>query len=246
MRVSVVTVCFNSARTIEATLLSVARQSHDDVEHIVIDGASTDGTLEILERHRQGLSVLVSERDRGLYDAMNKGWARASGEVVGFLNADDTFAEPDVLAAVASAFEQTASDAVYGDLELHSETGKLVRSWKSGSFHRFKYHLGWMTPHPATYVRRELFERHGGFVQDLSIAADYELMLRFFFRYRAKVHYLPKNLVRMTAGGASNGSLSNVARANWQVLRAWRMNGLLTSPTIVLTKPLSKLAQLRW
>lgn len=246
MRVSVVTVCYNSVRTIEATLVSVAQQSHPDVEHIVIDGGSSDGTQAILERYRQGLAVLVSEPDRGLYDAMNKGWTRATGDVVGFLNADDTFAGPDVLAALATAFERTGSDAVYKNLELVSGEGKVVRAWKSGSFRRFKYHLGWMTPHPATYVRRGLFERHGGFVQNLSIAADYELMLRFFFLHRAKVHYLPQNLVRMTAGGASNGSLSNVARANWQVLQAWRMNGLFTTPTILFTKPLSKLAQLRW
>lgn len=246
MRISVVTVCYNSASTIEQTLLSVAAQTHPDVEHIVIDGGSTDGTLGILERHRERLAVVVSEPDRGLYDAMNKGWKRASGEVVGFLNADDTFRAPEALDELAAAFERSGSDAVYGDLELVSRGGEVVRVWRSGPFRRFKYHLGWMTPHPATYVRRRLFERHGGFTDGLSISADYELMLRFFFLHRASICYLPKTLVRMTAGGASNGSLSNIARANWQVFRAWRMNGLVTTPTIMLTKPLSKLAQLRW
>jgi len=246
MRVSVVTVCFNSARTLELTLRSVAGQTHPDVEHIVIDGGSTDGTKDILARHRAQLAAVVSETDRGLYDAMNKGWARATGEVIGFLNADDVFASPEALALVVATFERTRSDAVYGDLELVSHDGELVRVWKSGPFRRFKYHLGWMTPHPATYVKRQLFERHGGFAEGLSISADYELMLRFFYLHRASVQYLPAKLVRMTAGGASNRSLSNIARANWQVFRAWRMNGLFTTPTIMLTKPLSKLAQLRW
>jgi len=246
MRISVVTVCYNSAKTIEQTLISVSQQRHADVEHIVIDGGSTDGTLDIIERYRSNLAVVVSEPDRGLYDAMNKGWERATGEVVGFLNADDVFASSAALADLSAAFERSGADAVYGDLELVSEDGRLVRLWRSGAFRRFKYHLGWMTPHPATYVRRSLFQRHGGFVEGLSISADYELMLRFFFLHRAVVHYLPKNLVRMTAGGASNGSLKNIARANWQVFQAWRMNGLLTTPTIMLTKPLSKLAQLRW
>jgi glycosyltransferase involved in cell wall biosynthesis len=246
MRISVVTVCYNSVSTIEQTLVSVARQTHPDVEHIVIDGGSTDGTLDVLERHRAGLAVVVSEPDRGLYDAMNKGWSRATGEVVGFLNADDSYASTDVLAAIATAFEESGTDAVYGDLELVDRAGNVVRVWRSGPFRRLKYHLGWMTPHPATYVRKTLFERYGGFTLGLSISADYELMLRFFFRHRASVQYLEKNLVRMTAGGASNRSLSNIARANWQVFRSWGMNGLFTTPTIMLTKPLSKLAQLRW
>lgn len=246
MRISVVTVCFNSKSTIEQTLVSVAAQTHPDVEHIVIDGGSTDGTLAVLDRYRSGLAQLVSEPDRGLYDAMNKGWARATGEVVGFLNADDRFASSDVLAAIARAFEESSRDAVYGDLELVDGAGNVVRVWRSGPFRRFKYHLGWMTPHPATYVKKKLFEQYGGFALGLSISADYELMLRFFFRHRASVQYLPKNLVKMTAGGASNRSLSNIARANWQVFRSWGMNGLLTTPTIMLTKPLSKLAQLRW
>lgn len=245
-RISVVTVCKNAAPSVESTLASVRKQTHGDVEHVVIDGGSTDGTLQIIERYRDAVATLVSEPDRGLYHAMNKGWQRASGRIIGFLNAGDTFHDPEVLSRVAAAFEQSACDAVYGDLDLVSNDGRVVRKWRSGPFRRSKYHFGWMTPHPATYIRRELFERYGGFRHDLSIAADYELMLRFFFEHRARVQYLRLPLVRMVHGGASNGTFLGVMRANWQVYRSWRKNGLFTLPIIMITKPLSKLLQLRF
>lgn len=249
VRVSVVTVSFNSATTVERTLQSVRRQTHPDLEHIVIDGASTDGTLHILDQYRADLAQLVSEPDRGLYHAMNKGWRLATGDVVGFLNSDDELAAPDVISRIVAAFEQSGSDAVYGDLDLVARGGsedRVLRRWRSGRFSRLKYHWGWMTPHPATYVRRQLFLRHGGFREDLAISADYELMLRFFYLYRARVTYLPLRLVSMAVGGASNGSVAGVARANWEVYQSWRLNQLRTSPTILFTKPLSKLLQLRF
>jgi glycosyltransferase len=242
-RVSVVTVAFRAAPLLPRTLDSVAAQSHPDVEHIVVDGGSVDGTRELLES-RPGLRW-VSEPDRGLYDAMNKGWRLARGDVVGFLNADDVFAGPYVLARLVEVFDRTSAGAVYGDINLVDERERIVRRWQSGSFSRGKYHLGWMTPHPVTYVRRELFLRHGGFRLDLPIAADYELMLRFFYKERARVEYLPQTLVHMRAGGASNGSVGAVLRANFQVYRSWGLNGLFTTPSIVVTKPLSKLLQLR-
>ncbi len=244
MRVSLITVSKNSERTIEQALASVRSQVHPDVEHIAVDGGSRDRTVEILTAHREHLAHLVVEPDRGIYDAMNKGWRLATGEIVGFLNSDDALVDPQVIAQVVAAFDQTHADAVYGDLDLVS-SGRVFRRWRSGSFSRLKYHLGWMTPHPATYVKRELFLRYGGFREDLAISADYELMLRFFYVHQAQVSYLPRRLVRMTAGGASNGSLVEIARANWEVYQSWRLNGLRTSPTIVLTKPLSKLFQLR-
>jgi glycosyltransferase len=161
------------------------------------------------------------------------------------LNSDDALAGPGAIESIVASFSETGVDAVYGDLDLVDEHGRLVRKWRSGEFARWKYHLGWMTPHPATYVRRSLFEERGGFRDDLRISADYELMLRFFYVNRATVRHLPETLVRMTAGGASNGSLSGIARANWEVYRSWAFNGVRTSPTIMLTKPLSKVLQLR-
>lgn len=245
-RVSIITVSFNSAKTIERTLASVRSQTHPDIEHVVVDGGSLDGTREIIERNSSSIGSWVSETDRGLYHAMNKGWQMASGDVIGFLNSDDTLKAHDTVAAIAKQFERTGADAVYSDLELVGQSGKVVRRWQSGTFHRLKYHLGWMTPHPTTYVRRVFFERFGGFREDLSISADYELMLRFFYRHRANVQYLPQTTVQMMAGGVSNSSIRSVLRANWQVYNSWRLNSLVTSPTLIVTKPLSKLAQLRF
>ncbi len=245
MRVSVVTVAYNVREQLERTIESVLGQSYGNVEHIVVDGASKDGTRALLEGYGPRISRWVSEPDKGIYDAMNKGWRLATGDVVGFLNADDVFADSGAIARIAETFERRGADAVYGDLELVAESGRTLREWRSGDFSRLKYHWGWMTPHPVTYVKRCLFEEHGGFRTELTIAADYELMLRFFYLHRASVTYLPSMLVRMAAGGASNGSLRGIARANWQVYQSWRMNGLFTLPTVMLTKPLSKLLQLR-
>lgn len=245
MRVSVVTVAYNVREQLRRTIESVLAQSYGDVEHVVVDGASKDGSRELLEGYGSRVAKWVSEPDKGIYDAMNKGWKLATGDVVGFLNADDVFADEHVIARIAEALEAQGADAVYGDLDLVAESGRTLREWRSGSFSRLKYHWGWMTPHPVTYVRRHLFEQYGGFRTELSIAADYELMLRFFYLHRASVAYLPSSLVRMAAGGASNGSLRGIARANWQVYQSWRMNGLFTLPTVMLTKPLTKLLQLR-
>lgn len=245
-RISIITVCYNSEATIRRTIESVAAQSYGNIEYIVIDGGSGDKTNEILEQYRGTISSYISERDDGLYDAMNKGWKLASGDVIGFLNSDDVLAHKDSIARIAAEFTRPEIDAVYGDLELVDSRGRVVRKWRSGEYGRFKYQFGWMTPHPATYLRRGLFEKYGGFRQDLSIAADYELMLRFFYRHRSRVHYLPHILVRMLTGGASTASLLTVVKANWQVYRAWQLNGLHTLPTIMILKPLSKLAQLRF
>lgn len=244
-RISIVTVCYNCKDSIGRTIRSVLAQDYPHLEHVIIDGGSTDGTTDAICRLAGEKTRWLSETDRGLYDAMNKGWKMATGDVVGFLNADDTLAEARSISRIARTFQHAPTDAVYGDIELIANDGRVVRKWSSGRFHRMKYHLGWMTPHPVTYARRALFEKYGGFRQDLPISADYELMLRFFYRHRASVAYLPQTLVKMRAGGASNGSIAAVAKANWQVYQSWRMNGLVTSPSVMLTKPLSKLLQLR-
>jgi len=245
MKISIITVSLNSAATIESTLESVDRQSFSAIEHILIDGGSTDGTLDIIERYRPGVAHVISQPDHGIYDAMNKGIAMATGDVIGILNADDFYVHEQVIAMVAAAFEDESIDVCYGDLEYvdSDDTDKVFRYWKSGTYHPERFYLGWMPPHPTFFARRSLYETHGLFNLDLGSSADYELMLRFLLRYGAQAQYIPKVLVRMRTGGASNASLGNRFKANRMDRRAWRVNGLTPYPWTLFLKPLSKLGQ---
>lgn len=245
MKISIITVSLNSAATIESTLESVDRQSFSPIEHILIDGGSTDGTLDIIERYRPGVTHVISQPDHGIYDAMNKGIAMATGDVIGILNADDFYVHEQVIAMVADAFDDESIDVCYGDLEYvdSDDTDKVFRYWKSGTYQPDKFYLGWMPPHPTFFARRSLYETHGLFNLDLGSSADYELMLRFLLRYGAQAQYIPKVLVRMRTGGASNASLGNRFKANRMDRRAWRVNGLTPYPWTLFLKPLSKLGQ---
>ena len=197
----------------------------------------------MLERYRGRLAALVSEPDRGIYDAMNKGIARATGEVIGILNADDRYADPFVLRDVARAFEDPNVEACYGDLVYVDERGKVVRYWRSGPHKRWKWFLGWMPPHPTFFVRRSVYQRYGTFDLRFPIAADYELMLRLLFKHRVRTAYIPRALVLMAPGGNSNRSLGNILRANLEVLHAWRTNGLRFGYLVPLLKPARKVPQ---
>lgn len=210
----------------------------------MIDGASTDGSLQVIEKYRDRIGVLVSEPDRGIYDALNKGVARATGDVVGFLHADDLFADQNVLAKVAAAFEDPAVEAVYGDLTYVSkaDTNNVIRYWKSGEFTRSALIQGWMPPHPTFYVRRSIYEQHGHFDTSFRIAADYDCMLRFLGKAGIRVRYIPEVLVNMRVGGASNRSLKNIIRKSKEDLRALRNNGLGGLSTL-LFKNLRKVPQ---
>jgi len=232
VKISVITVCFNSAETIADTLDSVTAQLHPDLEYIVIDGGSTDGTQDIVRARGARVSHFVSERDRGIYDAMNKGAALATGDYVGFLNADDVLEGPDVLACIARQ-AQTRPVAIYGDLvyvrqrRLH----EVVRYWRSGRFTRMGLSFGWMPPHPTFYVRRDLLPASGAFDLKLRIAADYDFMMRCLSQSGAQPAYLPKVLVRMRLGGASNASLKALYRKSSEdltVIRRYRLGGLWT------------------
>lgn len=229
MKISIITATRNCAGTLADCLASVAGQSYPDREHIVIDGASTDGTLAILEAHHPQLAVLISEPDRGIYDALNKGLTQASGEVIGFLHADDVYADAEVLTRIAAAFADPAVDAVYGDLVYVSQadTDRVIRYWRAGEYRSARLHWGWMPPHPTLYLRRALYERHGIFNLRYRIAADYDLMLRLLSRLTGRVVYLPQ--VRMRLGGISNHKLRNILLKSWedyQALRTNRMGGL--------------------
>ncbi|PXA03667.1 glycosyl transferase [Coraliomargarita sinensis] len=248
MLISVITVSYNSAATIADTVASVVGQAGVNVEYIVVDGASTDATLEKLQPYRDEIDILVSEPDRGMYDAMNKGIARASGEVVAILNSDDVYADNRVLARVAEQFYQSGTDCVYGDLNyVSSDLSRVVRDWQSGGYRPGQFRRGWHPPHPAFFVRRSVYRELGGFQLNLPIAADYEFMLRVLQTHGRSVAYLPEVLVKMRTGGASNRSALNILKANWQCYQAWRMNGYspLAGACAVARKPVSKLKQLR-
>jgi glycosyltransferase len=243
MKVSIITVAYNSAATIANTLASVAEQTHADIEHIVIDGRSTDATMAIVEQHRAGLAHVVSEPDLGIYDAMNKGIALATGRIVGFLNADDVLNDADAVASIAAAAAASA-DVVYADLVYvrNDDLRRVVRRWRSGAFHRSRLRFGWMPPHPTFYVRRSLLQEIGGFDTSLRIAADYDLMLRCLARPATTVAYLPQVVVRMRTGGVSNATLASMMRKSREdllALRRHRVGGWMT----LLAKNLRKLPQ---
>lgn len=240
-----ITVCFNAVRHIEETMRSVVVQDHDDIEHIVIDGGSTDGTQGRIERYRELLTHFVSEPDKGVYDAMNKGLRLATGEVIAFVNAGDMIAHRNCLAYMARAFSGSDAEAIYGDAYMvdPDDITRVRRFWKGGEYQRDAFRRGWMPPHLATYIRRSVYDRLGHFRDDLVVSADYELMFRFMYKNRIRVRYVPKVLVRFRLGGVSNRSVLHVLRANLEVYKAWRMNGERVSPAIILAKPLRKVLQ---
>ena len=244
MKISIITVTWNCRDTVADCLASVAAQTHAACEHVVIDGASTDGTRELLEAHRAQLAVLVSEPDRGIYDALNKGLARVTGDVVGLLHADDVFADAQVLARVAEAFADPAVEAVYGDLVYvaRESPDRVIRYWRAGDFQPQRLRRGWMPPHPTLYLRRSVYERIGGFDTRYRIAADYDFMLRVLTQLSGQVRYLPQVLVRMRLGGVSNRSLSKIllkSREDYQALRRNGVGGL----GALLWKNVSKVPQ---
>lgn len=228
MKLTVITVCLNAAETIRQCLDSVASQSHPDVEHWVVDGASTDGTAEILaeEREARGYSM-VSEPDQGLYQAMNKGIARATGDVIGFLNADDCYASDTVLAEVAEALSDREIEACYGDLRYVSRENpeRVVRDWIAGEFEHGSFHRGWMPPHPTFYARRSTYDRLGGFETEYQFGADWELLFRFLEVEQVPVTYVPRHWVTMRLGGETNRSLRNIVTNHRECLHAFRRHG---------------------
>jgi glycosyltransferase len=222
MKISVITAVYNAKDTASEALESILEQTHPDIELIVIDGASTDGTREMLAEYADRLSVFISEPDDGIYDALNKGIAHAAGDVIGFLHADDLFADDVVLAKVAEVFVDSSVDAVYGDLVYvsKSEPDKVIRYWKAGEFSPEKLKAGWMPPHPTLYVRRSVYERLGAFDTSFHIAADYDCMLRFLGVGKINCHYIPEVLVRMRLGGKSNRSLANIVQKSVEDYKA--------------------------
>ncbi len=242
MKISIITVCFNAENTIERCLLSVLDQSYSDIEYIIIDGFSADSTVSIIEKYKSHISKLVSEPDKGIYDAMNKGIALATGEMVGILNADDVFAHENVLIHIAEKFKEDQNDSLYADLQYVNST-KVIRHWNSGSYKINNWYWGWMPPHPTFYVKRELYAKFGNFNTELKLAADYEIMLRFLLKHKISASYLPEVTVKMAVGGVSNKSIKNRLLANQEDKKAWTINNLSMPFYLPLLKPLRKVMQ---
>jgi len=244
MKISVITATWNSEATIGDTLASFASQDFKDTEYLIIDGASSDGTLDVVRAKGKRVDKIISESDKGIYDALNKGIGLATGDVIGFLHSDDVYAHPAVLTQVANTFIKNDVDAVYGDLVYvsKSDPDKIIRKWTSGDFSREKFRNGWMPPHPTFYLKRSCYERFGGFDLSYRIAADYDSILRYMWKHKITAAYIPDVLVRMRVGGESNRSIKNIICKSKEDLRAMSANGLPVTQAL-LGKNLSKIPQ---
>lgn len=246
MKITIITVCFNAINTIEDTILSVACQRDIKIEHIIIDGKSTDGTLDVIARYKNMLAHVISEADSGIYDAMNKGLRLATGDVVGILNADDIYADQHVLRRVAAAFDTSGADAVFGDLVYvrPDNLGQIVRYYRSNQFSVDKFARGWMPAHPTFFIRKTCYDEFGLFKTDYRIAADFELLVRFMTKHNMCYYYIPEILVKMRTGGISTKSLKSNWILNCEIIKACRENGIKTNMLKVLSKYITKSLQL--
>jgi len=242
--ISIVTAVYNRVDTIQQAIDSVQSQSWKNVEHVVIDGGSKDGTLEVLESNRTHIDVLISEPDEGIYDGLNKGYANATGDIIGIMHSDDYFADPYVLEWVANAFSDSSVEGVYGDLDYVSKynPSKVIRRWRSGKYHRNRLAMGWMPPHPTMFLRRAVIEQWGVFDTSFQIAADYDAMLRYLAQGHIELAYIPRILVKMRVGGESNRSISRIILKSREDYRALQKNQVGGVGALVW-KNISKLGQ---
>lgn len=246
--ISIITVVLNDKDFIEATIQSVLSQRGcANIEYIIVDGGSTDGTLKIINKYRSKISKFISGEDNGMYDAINKGIRIASGEIIGILNSDDVYADSDVIGKIVEKMNKTGVNVCWGNLIYVNPAGQTIRYWKSSEYAKNKFRQGWMPPHPTFFVRRQVYEKYGLFNTDFKIAADYELMLRFLEKNRVSSCYIPEVLVKMRTGGKTEKSIfniSNILRYKYEDYRAWKVNGLKINLLIIFWKSLSKIGQL--
>ena len=227
MKISIITVCYNSGKTIEDTFKSVQSQSYKDIEYIVIDGGSKDNTLELINQYKEIIDYSVSEKDNGLYDAMNKGIEKATGDVIGFLNSDDLFCDDMAVEKVMNVFNENSKiDSVYADIYYvdQNNTDKIVRKWITGKQKTFK--KGWHPAHPTLYIKKKVYNQYGGFNLKFKLASDFEIMLRFIEKYKISTIYLPEPLIKMRLGGETNKSVENIFRQNKECIKAFKDNDL--------------------
>lgn len=245
MRVTIITPTFNSERYLSDCILSVLNQDYKDIEYIIVDGLSTDNTISIIHQFQNKISHWISEKDRGMYDAINKGMNLATGDIIGILNSDDVLASNDVISAIVQAFQEHPIDTIYGDLQYVDpvDINKIYRTWKGKPFKRSRFKYGWMPAHPTFYIKRELVSRLGGYENHYYSAADYEFMSRYLYVNRVSSMYLPKLFVKMRRGGQSNSGILQRLRANRRDYLAMKKNKIPFPFIVSILKPLIKIPQ---
>ena len=243
MKISIITTSYNSQETIFETLKSVNSQSYNNIEHIIVDGGSSDRTLEIVDRFDH-VAQIISERDSGVYEAMNKGIRASSGDIIGFLNSDDYFFSNDIMKEYAEGFRSLSNKIIFGDLQFISRDNKRrIRSWISSEFSEQKINFGWIPPHPTFYARKELFDNYGGFDESLRFAADYDLMIRFLKVFPENNLYLKGYKVNMRYGGETTKNLINIYLGNKEIISSLRKNGFKVSAFFLIKKFIYKISQ---
>jgi glycosyltransferase len=245
MKISIITVVYNNEKTINEAINSVLNQNYDNIEYIIIDGGSKDNTIAEITKYKDRLGYFVSEKDNGLYDAMNKGIREATGDIIGILNSDDLYQDINVISDVMRHFADEKLDILYGDLVYvkNDDVSSVVRNWKSKSYYKDFFENANVPPHPSLFLRKRVYQEAGLFNLDYKIAADYELMLRIFKNYTFKSKYINRLIVRMRLGGASNESFSSIIKQNREVLSAWKENNLKSPFYLMPLRIVKKVAQ---
>ena len=243
MKISIITTVYNNKQHIEKAILSVLSQTYHDIEYIVIDGGSSDGTVDVIKKYSNKIDKFISEPDKGIYDGLNKGINLASGDVIGFLHSDDEYYDSKVIEKIVAKFNDDSIDGVYGDLIYVNQKEEIVRYWKSGEFTPGKLKKGWMPPHPTLFLRKEIYDKYGLFRLDYKIAADYDFMLRVL-KHDPKLVYIPEILYKMRLGGASNKSIKNIlqkTKEDYKAITENKIGGVFT----LINKNFSKLKQFK-
>ena len=236
MKISIITVVRNNVATINDAINSVLSQTYKNIEYIVIDGASTDGTVGVVQSYTNKIDKFITEKDHGLYDAMNKGITLATGDIIGILNSDDMYFDINVIEDIANTFLEKKTDSVFGDLHYvdKNNTNKVMRHWKTSDFKLGSFAKGWHPPHPSFFAKKEVYEKYGLFDLELSISADFDLMLRLLEKHQISSVYLPKTLVKMRTGGQSNNSIRNIITSNKSILKSFSKNKIKVNKWLYL------------
>ena len=245
MKISIITPTYNSAKTIARTIESVISQNYSDLEYIIIDGLSSDNTKDIVSNYQSKINIkFISEKDSGIYDAMNKGVRLATGEIIGILNSDDFFDNNKVLSTIAENFSDSKVEAVYGDIKYFSnDTNEVKRYWKAGEYKESNLNNGWIIPHPALFLRKSVYDKCGLFNTNLKIAADYEFILRLFKIKKISIKYVPETFVRMYNGGTSGNNLKQRIKGWQELKKAWEINKLPLPRFFIIRRIISKINQ---